>query len=125
YKHAASGRPVSVPRFRRVSRLMSTCCRARILGALVTVQRGQDDVQVAVAQHLGGRIGLTISSDLLDEFVHPVEADLFLGLLAPSEAKLDADFKIVAKELDGAVALHHQVVRVNSWRELQLFHPAG
>src|SRR5689334_7118243 len=97
-KHTANDRPVCVTGFSRVFYLISNCCRAGIFGPLVAVQRRQDDVEVSVTQHFGGRIGLTIGSDFLDEFVYHLEADLFVRLLAPSEPKLDADFKIVAKE---------------------------
>ena len=91
-------------------------CLARILGALVAGQRGEDDVQVAVAEHLGGRIRLAIEGDVLDELVHHLEADFLVRLLAPVEAQLDADFEVLAEELDGVVALDGQVVRVNGRR---------
>ena len=88
-------------------------------------RRGNDNVQVPVPEHLGGRISLAVRSDFLDELVHDLEPKLLVRLLAAFKPQLDADFEIIAEELDGVVPLHRQVVRVNGRRELQLFHPAG
>jgi len=93
--------------------------------ALAAGQGADDDVQIAVAQHFGRRIRLSVSSDLADEFVHYLETDLLVSLLAAFEPEFDANFEIIAKELDSVIALHRQVVRINGCGELQLFHSAG
>jgi hypothetical protein len=115
----------------RVTRkLLWTLRRGRVRGepgilcALVPGQRRQDDVEVPVAEHLGGRIRIAKSRDLFDESVHDLKADFLVRFLAALEAQLDPHLVIVAKELDGVVALYRQVVRANNRGKLQLLHPA-
>ena len=98
---------------------------ARVFGSLVAMQRSQNDIEVAVTQHLRGRICLTVGSDVADEFVDDLVADLFVSLLAAFEAQLDADFEIITKEFDRVVALDREIVGVDRRGELQFLHPAG
>ena len=89
------------------------------------MQRRQDDIEIAVAQQFGRRIGLPVESNFFDEPVYDLKPDLLVGLLAAFKPEFDAHFMIIAKELDGVVALHRQVVRINGRRELQLLHSGG
>ena len=70
---------------------------ARILGALVPVQRGEDDIEVAVPQHFRRRIGLTVKRNLFDEPVHHLEADLLVNLLAAFESQLQEAVRRLAE----------------------------
>src|SRR5215469_18031276 len=105
--------------------LWCVCGQPGIFGPLVAVQRSQDDIKVAVAKHFGRRIRVPVCSDFFDEFVNDLEANLLMRFLAAFEPQLDPDFMLVAKELDGVVALYRQVVRVDHCGELQLLHTAG
>ena len=95
---------------------------AGVFGAFVAGQRAEDDAEVAVARHFGRRIRLAIRGDVFDELVDHLEADFFVRFLASAKAQLDANFHVIAQELDGVVSLGRQVVRVNRGRDLKLFH---
>jgi hypothetical protein len=97
---------------------------ARVFGALGAGQRAEDDIEVAVSQHLGGRVRLAIKGDVFDEPVHDFEADLLVRFLAPAKTQLHPDFHFIAKKPDGLVALGGEVVRVNGGRDLNFFHSA-
>jgi hypothetical protein len=68
---------------------------------------------------------MPVQSNVADKFVYHLETDLFMRLLPSFKPQLDPDFKIVAKELDGVIALHGKIVLINAWGELQFLHPAG
>jgi len=78
--------------FRRIDGRIGRRCHARIPGAFVAMERGNHDVEVAVAQHFGRRIGLSVSGDFADESVHHLETDFFVRLLAPFEPEFEANF---------------------------------
>ena len=67
------------------------------------MQGGHDNIEIAVAQHFGGRIRLAVGSDFFDEFVNHLEANLLMRFLAAFEPQFDPDLVIVAKELNGVV----------------------
>ena len=97
----------------------------RVAAAFVAGQGAQDDVEIPIAKHLRGRIRVAVKGDIFDEFVDHLEADLLVRFLAATKAQFDPDFHIVAKELDGMVPLHCEVVRIDGGRDLKLFHFVG
>jgi len=93
--------------------------------ALVPWQRAEHNVQVPVAQHLGGRIRVAVEGEVSDEAIHDLVADFFVGFLTAAKAQLHPYLKIVAEELDRVIAFDRQVVRIDGGRDLKLLHSAG
>ena len=54
------------------------------------MQRRQDDIEIAVAQQFGRRIGLPVESNFFDEPVYDLKPDLLVRLLAAFKPEFDA-----------------------------------
>lgn len=91
----------------------------------ISRKRADNDVEVAVPEHLGRSIRVPVWGRRFDETVDDVEPEFLVRFLASSEAKLDAHFHVVAQEIDGTSEFSLEVVGVNKGRELELFHFAG
>lgn len=68
---------------------------------------------------------MAVKGDHFDKLVHDVEADFFVRLLPPAKAQLNADFQVVAKELDGVGTFCRQVVSIDGWGDLKFLHSPG
>jgi hypothetical protein len=94
---------------------------ARIFGALAFGQWTQQDIQVPIPEQLRWRIRVTIESKVSHQLIHQVKTNLFVRLLAPAKAQLDADFHVLAQEADGMLSLGCEVMRINRRRNLDFF----
>src|SRR2546429_399484 len=112
-----------VNRRRRGGGRRRRCFRlARVPGAFGARQRAENDVQVAVAQHLRRRIRLAVSGSFFDKFVHHGKAKFLVRTLASAKAQFDPDFHVFAQEFDGVTQLDREIVGINSGSELELLH---
>ena len=68
---------------------------------------------------------MAVGRDVADKFVYHLEANFLMGFLPAFKTQLDPDLEIVTQELNGVIAFHGKVMRIDGRRELQLLHAAG
>ena len=96
--------------------------RSRSFAALTAGQGTDHDVQIAVPEHFGGRIGFSIRSGLLQETVDDLKTEFLMRLLTAFEAEFDADLEIVPQKFDRMRHFGLKIVRVDVGTELNVLH---
>lgn len=87
--------------------------RARILGAFVTRQRTDHQIDSATYE-LGREIGMAERRDLFDELLDDLKADFGVRHFATTKFQGDFHLHVFAQEIDGVLHFDAEIMRVNA-----------